>query len=183
MQRAGQPYLLLRPPAVLSPLLSWVEVSASPAVSAEFDAWRESAPAAQIVVDGEAFAANAGFEPQAYYDLPERDHLLGFKWFAETTGASVAVYAAETFGGTTEVEWCWLFARASADRILFNAFDAGPDTLFEKSGSSPPTTTRYSPNDVIEALAQHVGVGAPGGCFQPHVRHFDWKPYLVTPRN
>ena len=98
--RSGQPYVLLRPPAVPKPLFVLADQSRSPALDAEFRSWCDTPEAnAPAVLDDDAVRAKVAAEIGAYYGLPGREEVLRCKWFAHAAQTPTAMYGAETFGG------------------------------------------------------------------------------------
>lgn len=103
----GQPYILLRPPAVPSPILAIARQADAPEFCRLVQIWATS----NDVLDAQKVQERLGHELPTHYFLPERDGLLFPKWFAETADAAVALYSCETWGGHIEHEWCWLFGK------------------------------------------------------------------------
>ena len=190
LDRVGKPYILLQPPVVSVPL---VVLSAEPYATAfdhEFANWSATGK----VIDADELRSRVPHEIENRDSLPSREELMRVKWFTYATMSAAAVYQAETWGGATEYEWCWLFDRGQHERVLLYAIRSEPRP--ESSVRSParyePLIVRVTQDQVVEECirfplqlfsmaAEYMGVSAPRGIFEPHRRGFDLRDYLVTP--
>ena len=200
MVRAGWPYVLRRPPAVSKPLLVLADQTRSPALEGEFRAWAATPEA--TVIDAEALGAKVPGAVEPYSHLPHREDLLRCKWFAAAAQTPVAMYGAETFGGRTEYEWCWLFG-PGGDRAMVMKERRREIRVVQRRWFFRRRTVTRQVNERVtlevtesgvaerpyvhafaiwDAAARHLGVHSPGGFFRPHQRGFDWRPYHVTAR-
>ena len=196
MARSGRRYIRLAPPAVSVPLLVLAGQVPPPDLDLDFRAWAASA----TVLDAEALCARVPEVVKEYYCIPDRDELLSAKWFSVVADTRVACYGAETFGGATEYEWCWFFDRGN-ERVNVMAWSTREvertvrrwfRTHTVKSTASlrvlhdfTADTHSQRPYEetvaIFDDVAGHLGVSAPGGCFLPHRRGFDWSRYSVEP--
>jgi hypothetical protein len=198
VERVGEPYILLRPPAVSVPLLLIDRPGRWPAYRDAFAAWRRTAE----VLEAKVVAERTGVGIVPYFHLPRRQELLSLKWFANAATASVVLYGAETFGGAAEYEWCWVFEPGTADRafVLAERYVAVERTVSGWFGRKTTTTARVRrdimyevtpsatvehPGEVLKVCAEatrYLGIWAPGGRFAPHARgEVKWADYRVVP--
>lgn len=186
LDRFGKPYILLQPPAVSVPLLVLGAEPYATTFDNEFASWSATAN----VIDADELRSRVPYDIEEYYALPSREELLRVKWFSYATQLAAAIYQAETWGGSTEYEWCWLFGRGQHERVLL---------YIERPTGPKRAPTRYEPliirvteQEVSEERVRHplqlfsmaaeyLGVSAPRGIFEPHRRGFNLSDYVVTP--
>jgi len=184
-------------PAVSTPLLVLGGQFPPQDLEPEYERWKRTAD----VFDAEMLAASTGVEIAEYFCMPDREELLAYKWFSQAAATPVAAYGAETFGGTPEYEWAWLFSAADdrvllltwtsrqVDRVVRSFFRTRTEKatesglrLFDVTRTSCSDASAGSDANVFERVAAHLGVRAPSGYSQPHTRGFDWSRYSVPAR-
>jgi hypothetical protein len=190
LDRVGKPYILLPPPVVSVPLLVLDAEPYATVFDNEFASWSSTGK----VIDAEELRSRVPDQIENCDSLPSREELMRVKWFSYATMSAVMLYQAETWGGTTEYEWCWLFDRGQHERVLLYAIRSEP--LPESSVRSPrrsePLILRVTEDQVAEErirfplqlfsmAAEYLGVSAPGGLFEPHRRGFNLNDYLARP--